>query len=293
MSQADLASTAPVPEPAVRVTKLKSAVSRAVLMLILVFLVGYILTQARTLWTEWQLFRTEISHARQNAVIGYVSINPNPSYAAFPAAFIREEGEHMLLWSGWKPGVGHAWFTVGRNEVDRDHLSQPMGRDVVQAIDWPLVEVGGGERWQRIPSDAPVVGMIVDDVPCAYPLLVLRKVEVVNDQVKEQPILVFCTPFVPEEEAVNVYDPILDGHRLTMGLSGYFHDSKPILYDRGTESLWLAQDGRLSAIAGPLKGKDLQTVAHPVRLSWNDWRSQHPQSRLLIGADRSKGIPMQ
>jgi hypothetical protein len=115
----------------------------------------------------------------------------------------------------------------------------------------------------------------------------------VNDQVKQQPVLVFCTPFVPDEEAVNAYTPLLDGHRLTMGLSGYFHDGKPILYDRGTESLWLARDGGLTAIAGPLKGKELPQVAHPARLSWNDWRSQHPQSRLLVGADRTRGIPEQ
>jgi hypothetical protein len=291
MSQADLVPVAPEPTPEVTVAKPKPVLSRVAVVVLLAFLMGYIMLQMQTLWAEWRALRRELTKARENTVVGYLSINPNPSYAASPKNWLREEGDSVLLWSGWKPGVGHGWFKVNRGDLDPAHISPPMGRDVVQAIDWPVVEVGGGTRWERIPWDAPVAGVVVDDTPCVYPLLILKKVEVINDEIRQRPLLVVFTPFVPDEEAVNVFDPKIDGHRLTMGLSGYFRDRKPVLYDRGTESLWIEHDHELVSIAGQLKGSKLQNVAHPDLLTWSKWRAKHPQSRLLIGADRSKGIP--
>ena len=39
------------------------------------------------------------------------------------------------------------------------------------------------------------------------------------------------------------------GQRLTMGLSGYLRDHKPVLYDRGTESLWVIEGDELKSFA--------------------------------------------
>jgi hypothetical protein len=293
MSHADLAQMAPEPGRAAGNAKSTSVLTRALVLVLCLFLVGYIVLQARTLWSEVRALSVEHARAQASVVVGYLNINPNPSYAASPQNWIRDEGEQMLLWSGWTPGVGHGWFKVGRGEIDRSHLSYPMGRDVVQAIDQPIVEIGGGKRWKRIPSNAPVVGLILRDVPCVYPLLLLRKVEVVNDEIARHPVMITYMPFVPEDEAVHVYDSMLDGHRVTMGLSGYLHDRKPVLYDRGTESFWVEQDGALTAIAGDRKGARLPIIAHPTPILWSAWQAQHPDSRLVVGADRSMGIPAQ
>src|SRR5437763_864834 len=85
----------------------------------------------------------------------------------------------------------------------------------------------------------------------AIPILVLSKVEVVNDRIGEEPVLVVFRPFVPEREAVSAFTPVVNGRRITMGLSGYLIDRTPVLYDRGTRSLWHPRDGTLAAIAGP------------------------------------------
>jgi hypothetical protein len=76
-----------------------------------------------------------------------------------------------------------------------------------------------------------------------------------------------------------------------MAPTGYFHDRRPILYDRGTESLWIERDDALEAIAGKHKGKQLARIARPAPFAWHTWRLSKPRSRLVIGADRTKPAP--
>jgi hypothetical protein len=95
-----------------------------------------------------------------------------------------------------------------------------------------------------------------------------------------------------QHRVIHVYEPVLNGHRVTMGWTGYFLENKPLLYDRGTESFWLEEaDGDLKAIAGTYKGAELPEIAESEAVRWSDWRGRYPQSRLLVGADRSKGRP--
>ena len=99
------------------------------------------------------------------------------------------------------------------------------------------------------------------------------------------------SPYNRDEERTVVYDPILDGHRITLGHSGYFHAGQPLLYDRGTESLWVNSGETLTAIAGKLKGQMLTRVTRLTPTAWADWRSRHPSSRLVVGDDRSRAMP--
>lgn len=283
----------PVPEVkpgAPRRTPLTVKVVTVALLLVLATFIG---VQAQSLWQEWRGLRKDLAHARWSTVVGYKNIHLNPSYAAIPKNWYHDDGDATMLWSGWTPGVGHGWFRVGRGDLEYTSISIPIGRDVIQAIDWPLVEVGGGPLWQRIPWDAPVAGALFDGVASVYPMLVLRKVEVVNDQVQNRPVLVLFTPFMADEEAVSLYDPVIDGKRITLGSSGYFRERRPLLYDRGTESLWINSGDKIDAIAGKLKGKSLPKIGKPTLVSWGTWRDQHPDSRLIVGADRSRGRPLQ
>jgi len=269
-------------------TKAMAPLPRGVTLTVLAVLVFYIGTQGRILWKEWATLQGELAEARKSAVIGYYNIHINPSYAQKPRDWHHDEGAQTLLWSGWKQGQGHVWFRFGRGQLDFRRISEPMGRDVVQAIDVPIVEVGDGTIWRRIPEAADVVGHEVGGVANVYPLLLLDKVEVVNDLIAEHPFLVTYNPFAPRPKCVNVYVAELGGERVRMGLSGYFHDSKPLLYDRDTESLWVDLDDGLQAVAGPRKGTTLRRVALPAPTSWGDWRTRHPHSRLIVGADRSQ-----
>ena len=267
---------------------------KGVLIVGISVLVLFIAVKGRTLYREWQALGQEQSLSRKNNVIGYVAINPMPSYATKPVEWFRVEGSQAFLWAGWRDGKHH-WFTVGREDVSINRISTPNGRDVVRAIDFPLVEFLGGERWCKIPDEAPVVGIEMEGVHAVYPLLLLEKVHVINDFIDRAPVLITFRPFVAENECVAVYRPIHEGRRLTLGHSGYDlvgnDPPRPLLYDRGTLSLWVAGDDSMMAIAGPLKGVSFARIISPSPVAWSEIRSKHPNSRLVVGADRSQGMP--
>ena len=253
-------------------------------------LAWFIAIQGRTLLREFAALREQQSRTRSSAIVGYVDIHAEPNHAVRPVDWYHDEGGQTLLWAGWKQGK-HEWFRIGRGELAREQISLPMGRDVVRAIDHTIVEHGDGPHWGKVPDTALVAGIWRDGIRVVYPLLVLSKVEVVNDTIGEEPVLVVFRPFVPQREAVAAFAPVIDGHRITMGLSGYLMDKTPVLYDRGTLSLWIQRDATLAAIAGPLKGTALRAVEGLEILAWSDCRARYPESRLVVGADRKKGRP--
>ena len=287
----DAPSTPPPVPPVLPSTTGMSQPRPGLVLAALVFLLGFIGFQGRLLWREWSILQNDWSGVRLTTVVGYPNISPNPSLARRPDNWFHEEGESTLLWSGWKKGNGHRWFRVGRGEVDRRRISEPFGRDVIQAIDYPMVETEGGAIWRRIPGEAPVFGWELGGIASVCPMQVLDKVEVVNDLILDQPFLIVFSPQRNREHPVRIYEPLVGGQRLTMGLSGYFQDRDPVLYDRGTESLWVTGNEGLLAIAGPRKGTRLRRLAEPARIAWGAWRGSHPKSRLLVGADRSKAPP--
>ncbi len=284
MTQADSASLPGADLPPRRL----GALRRGLIMVPLGGLLAFVVAQGLALCKEWGDLRHDLATVRRGAVIGYKNIHPNPSYASRPDNWFHHDGQSTLLWSGWTDRDGHGWFRVGRGEVARERISLPIGRDVVQAIDHPLVEVSGGPIWGRIPDEAAVVGQELAGVMSVYPVQVLAKVGAVNDEVGRRPFLIVFNPSAPSERAVHIYDPVVDGSRLTMGTSGYFLDGLPLFYDRGSESFWVEEPGTLRAVAGRLKGARLRQVGEPSPVPWGDWRWRHPGSRLLIGDDRPK-----
>jgi hypothetical protein len=253
----------------------------------------FLLVEARGLWREWTYLQIEQGNAHQSEVVGYRDIAPMASYAQGPSDWFRDSGAESQLWWKWEGGVGHKWFHFTQGDIDRARLRRPATQFVSRAIDYPVVEINGGEIWHKIPSDATVVGHTLRGLKCAYPTTVLGKVQVVNDLVQDHPFLIVVNLFAPIQDAFSIFDADLEGHRLTMAASGYFHDGKPLLYDRGTESLWSEAGESLKAIAGKHKGIHLARVAHPAPVTWQAWCSQNRQCRLLVGADRSRGVPLE
>jgi hypothetical protein len=258
--------------------------------LAIVPLLGFIGQTGRTLWGEWTSLRRDQVEERESAIVGYVDINPKVSYASHPRDWSHDEGEDSLLWAGWEHGE-HRWFRFGRGDLDVGRLSIPMGRDAIRAVDEPIHERDGGLCWGRIPPEARVVGFESNGLAIAYPLKVLGKVLVINDRLGDRPVLVAFTPLA---ETVSIYEATLDGRRVTLGHGGYFLTGfHPVLYDRGTQSLWTEREGEMVALAGRRKGASLKRIARLGTVAWSDWRDQHPEGQLLVGADRSKGMPSQ
>ena len=258
--------------------------ARCLAFVAIVPLVGFIAQSARTLWQEWNSLRRDHASVQASDIVGYVNISPNPSYAARPTDWFHEEGGAVVLWSGWRDGQNH-WFRCSRGDIDVRFLSLPIGRDVIQAIDVPIFEQGSGPRWDRVPDAAAVVGLEGKGGATSYPLKVLDKVEVINDHTGDRPVLL---AFTPVEDVVSIFEATLEGQRVTMGHSGYFIGHRPVLYDRGTESLWSEKEGSMIALTGPRKGSSLKSIGQVRAVAWSDWRAKHPDCRLLVGADRSR-----
>jgi len=250
-----------------------------------------VLRGALALWHEYDFLRQEVADADLSVVVGYPEICPQANYAERPQDWYRHEGESVLIWANWVDGVGHRWYRTAPGDVDLDRLLVPHRHFIARAIDHPMVETEGGTIWRQMPGEVQVIGQVLAGRQCAYPLPVVLKVEVINDVVEDEPFLVVGNIMAPREQAFSIYDGSIEGRRVTMASSGYFHSGRPILYDRGTESLWMEQEETLRAIAGTHKGKKLPRVARPVPVAWHTWRLSNPRSRLVIGADRTQAVP--
>ncbi|MEW4568743.1 DUF3179 domain-containing (seleno)protein [Tautonia sp. JC769] len=249
-------------------------------------LFGFIAYQGPSLWDETSALLQERTAAGQNVVIGYVGISPNLSAAEPPGHWYRVEGPRARLWAGWHAEQGHRWFHLQPGDLDRDQLSESIGRDLFQGVDQPLVEVGGGPISDRIPDDHEVEVMRFEGRSCAYPVIVLDKVLVINDEVDGEPLLILFTR--PPATGSSVFETVLDGRRLRMGFAGYFYGRQPLLYDRSTESLWVERDEGLVSLSGPDRGRILKRLGRMQRLRWDDWSPQHGDGRVLIGSDRPR-----
>ncbi len=131
--------------------------ARGLACVAMVPLLGFIGQTGNTLWGEWKSLRSARLSERASAVIGYVNINPNPSYAASPDNWFHDEGDEAVLWAGWKD-ERNQWFRFGRGEIEMSLLSMPIGRDVIQAIDHPLYERAGGNAGAGFPRRPPSSG---------------------------------------------------------------------------------------------------------------------------------------
>ncbi len=257
----------------------------------IVALLGIVGLEGEALYREWKMLQFEAREAKRHGVIGFQNIAPIATYARAPGNWYRDEGDASLLWWQWEEGVGHRWFRFIHGQIDPTRIVRPTPHFISRAVNYPLVENNGGPVWQRIPPDSQVVGHSLKGQQCVYPVLLLNKVQVINDLVAEHPFLIVVNLFPTANQQVSIFDADQDGHRLTMATTGYFHDRKPMLYDRGTQSLWVEHDDGLKAIAGKHKDHKLTLVAKLTPVSWDAWLSRNRQSRLLIGADRSQGVP--
>jgi hypothetical protein len=271
----------------------KQALFRMVIVPALILLGVFVLTQGVSLWREWRTLREELYTAEQHGIVGFLNIAPISSFIEWPTDWYRVDGKESFLWLGWEKekGTNQRWIKLASGEIDPHRLQRPTYEFISQTIDFPLVETHGGKIWRKIPSDSPVVGFKFENRPCVYPVAVLVKVLVINDVVDKHPYMVVVYPLAHPAVAFSIYDAMLDGRRVTLAPTGYFQDAKPVLFDRGTESLWIEMHDGLTCMAGKHFKKRLMRMAITTPVTWSAWVSQNPESRLLVGANRSLGIP--
>ncbi len=148
--------------------------------------------------------------------------------------------------------------------------------DGIPALDQP--EVIPADDADYLEPGEPVFGISLNGEARAYPLRIMDWHEMVNDVVGGVPVsLAYCT-LCGAGVAYDGRGP--DGVVFTFGSSGLLYRSNKLMYDRQTRSLWNQLSGE--PVHGELAGQELRLELLPVVLtSWEDWRSQHPDTLVL------------
>ena len=93
---------------------------------------------------------------------------------------IVEDQGRTWLWAG----EDDEWFDVTDARIDPERFQYGIGKDRISSIDAPefagLSDARLAER--GVSLDTPVLGVVIDGEPRAYPVWVMDMHEVVNDQ---------------------------------------------------------------------------------------------------------------
>ena len=241
------------------------------------------------LYREVSELSRELAKARDHEPMGYLGISSDQPEIR-PRSCIREEDGRVYLWAGTGVKGQALWFDVTGTDLPLRQFAFAFGRDCIRTIDYPILETADGEIARRIYPERPVLGLAFNGVVRAYPLTVMDKVEVVNDNFGDRAIAITFCPLVQKPA---VYERVLDGQSVSLGTSGYCYRDMFVLYDRSTDSLWHPRDAGLEAITGKLAGKILPLLnVQASETTWGEWLRRHPDTEVVVGADRSRGIPL-
>ncbi len=279
-----MSTPGPAPKP-------KSTLARNLVWAVatLALVAALVMVPGRRAWREFQEYRESDRQAEDSVPIGYLGLNYRKSYNDRPPVFHFEKDGRKTLWAArGEAGRPDEFYDVSEADFSFRGLSGGFGRDSIAGVDFPILEPPTSERGRRLRSRQPVFGLLLDVGPRTYPVDLLVKVEVVNDRDGPTPIAVV---YDRGRERAPAYGRTLAGREVTFGTTGYTSDLKPLLYDRGTKSLWLPADDALVCVNGKLKGTRLPLYRMPRRTTWADWSAAHPETSILMGNDRSKPIP--
>ncbi|MEA1903560.1 MAG: DUF3179 domain-containing protein [Actinomycetota bacterium] len=181
--------------------------------------------------------------------------------------------------------VTGAWetdFTKRTINLDELQVGIPSSdpRDAIPPIDTPIFEPVSESEW--IQDQEPGVLLDFGGEARFYPLAVLTRHEIVNDEVGGVPIAVTYCPLCNTAVA---FDRRFEDTVLRLGVSGLLRNSDLVMWDDVTQSLWQQITGE--AIVGEHAGKSLATIASGI-VRWEDFRANHPDGSAL-GPDQGRG----
>lgn len=178
----------------------------------------------------------------------------------------------------WKTDFSRA--SVPAAEFDRGG----PGKDGIPAIEQPkFVPVAAATFLE--PSD-PVLSFELAGHARAYPLQILVWHEIVDDNVRGEPVLVSYCPLC---NSAVVFSRTVAGKVYDFGVSGLLRNSDLVMFDRETESWWQQITGE--ALVGTLAGARLRMLPSEI-ISFADFRAAYPSGDVLsrdTGFDRPYG----
>ena len=194
--------------------------------------------------------------------------SPAPAKVEPDPDFLEALAEAGFSTFGWE--TDFSLHTIDYTEV----FSGGVGRDGIPPIDNPMFEsVAAANEW--LAPLEPVIALEVDGVAKAYPLQILTRHEIVNDEIGGIPVTV---TFCPLCNSAIVFDRRLNGVVYDFGVSGNLRNSDLIMWDRQTQSWWQQLTGE--GIVGTLAGEQLTFI--PAQLvAWETYAEAYPGSEVL------------
>lgn len=165
-------------------------------------------------------------------------------------------------------------FDFSKHNVPLDQiLSGGPPKDGIPAILAPVfikaAQAGFLDEQDRI------LGLVEGGEAKAYPIKILNWHEIVNDTLAGKPVLVTYCPLCGTGIG---FRPLINGHRMTFGVSGLLYQSDMVMYDHQSESLW--SQISMEAIAGSMTGTKLPHIFLE-HTTWGEWRRAHPATLVL------------
>jgi hypothetical protein len=196
------------------------------------------------------------------ALIGIALVVIVPRFA--PALFGSVTG------GGWKTNFEK--HSVPMEEI----ISGGVPRDGIPPIDNPTFEsIAAASNWLQ--SQSPVIALEINGDARAYPLAILTRHEIANDEVGGVPVAV---TFCPLCNSSIVFDRRLDGETLRFGVSGNLRHSDLIMWDDKTESWWQQFTGE--GIVGENTGRLLDIMPSLV-VGFGEFVERYPEGQVLQG----------
>ena len=171
-----------------------------------------------------------------------------------------------------------AWDTdFGKTVIDLNELLVGIPaadpRDAIPPIDGPQFEAVSESDW--IDDREPGVLVEVDGDARFYPLSILTRHEIVNDQFGDVPLAVTYCPLC---NTAVVFDRRFGGETLRLGVSGLLRNSDLVMWDDVTQTLWQQITGQ--GIVGEHAGENLTLVGSAI-VRWLDFKTSYPNGQVL------------
>jgi len=209
-----------------------------------------------------------------------------PSDSESPASDITADDDSQVTIPIHLESMAAIWETDFSNSIiDLEELlvgiplSDP--RDAIPPIDNPQFEAVSESDW--IQGQEPGVLIEIEEDARFYPLSVMTRHEIVNDEVGGIPVAVTYCPLC---NTALVFDRRFEGETLRLGVSGLLRNSDLVMWDDVTQTLWQQVTGE--AIVGKHAGKSLTPLASAI-VRWADFRDTHPDGQAL-SSDQGFGL---
>ncbi len=147
--------------------------------------------------------------------------------------------------------------------------------DAIAPIDAPDYESADEADW--LTEEDLVVGYLDRSGNAwAYPVRILNRREIVNDELSGQPLVVTYCPLCGSGV---VFSREFSDRSLAFSNTSALYENDMVMVDRETGSYWWQVAGE--AVVGPLTGSELALLPSQTT-TWSSWRAQYPGTAVMV-----------